>query len=227
MRSYVLFSRGGSESAEKSSEINLRVSASPRGNETLIIADLGGAFDYAGVAVVAEFLHTADVIPIRSMVVRGCGALPDDSPWARGVEALPSRRVGPDGRNPTYRLSACLARTQPSGVICKGSHFDIIAQRPSPHRSRRIPRGYHRMALRSPKFVRIRKIEVTGVNCIPQKHKNGQSRVIQRTFLIASDSVGVTTTPVAALTALALSIASFLTSGLFLEALANLYHKSI
>jgi len=31
-----------------------------------------------------------------------CGALPDDSPWERGLEALPNRRVAPDGRNPTY-----------------------------------------------------------------------------------------------------------------------------
>ena len=34
LRSYVLCSRRGAESAEKSPEINLRVSASPRGNET-------------------------------------------------------------------------------------------------------------------------------------------------------------------------------------------------
>jgi len=33
LRSYVLDSRGGEESAEKTPEINLRVSASPRGNE--------------------------------------------------------------------------------------------------------------------------------------------------------------------------------------------------
>ena len=33
LRSYVLDSRGGAESAEKTPEINLRVSASPRGNE--------------------------------------------------------------------------------------------------------------------------------------------------------------------------------------------------
>jgi len=34
LRSYVLCSRRGAERAEKSPEINLRVSASPRGNET-------------------------------------------------------------------------------------------------------------------------------------------------------------------------------------------------
>jgi len=66
--------------------------------------------------------------------VRVCEALPDDSPWERGLEALPGRQVVPDGRNLTYpRMAPCLARDQPSGVICIVSHFHMIAQRPSPH----------------------------------------------------------------------------------------------